>query len=830
MSTDLTTEVDPATLVDGAGAASAVTPSDEALPQPGEMLGRYRIESELGRGGMGVVFAALDPKLERRVAIKLVIDRARMRDAERITREAQAVARLSHPNVVQVFDVGVAAGLPYVVMEMIEGATLSSWLEASPRRRDMLRVLIEAGQGLEAAHAVGLVHRDFKPANVLVGRRGSAKVLDFGLARPDGDSVPALSDGAVVFSGNATLTETGIAVGTPAYMAPEQHRGERVGTRADVYAFGVTLYEALVGRRPFSGRDAVGLYGLKHDGAPEIDAAVPLSSELRAVIERTLAFDPDDRPASIGEVIAELRRARKTRTRRGVWVLGAVVVGVAATAAGWVLTRPEPAPEAAPAEAPASTVVNLADEEEALRLTKRARELDFEGRESEALGWAYASLLVARSSGSARAHGSALRAMGRTAGSMPGGHELGQGYLEESAAVFERAELGGSVVSTLVLASLRASQFGRDEDAKTILRRAYAAAERYELLGDTGEHMELLMRSAALQEANSSNGAKFLEDAVAIFQRNPSAGTRSMRAAAELHLGLAVLRSDLPRARKLFESSERRALEFSEPSHPAVTSPRLLLAEVYRQEDDAVACLGAADRLAESLPPDDINAMRAALLQSACNYKLRRYEQAERISSDVVQRVRTQPKSVAQQELLQNALQGKGITLTALDRFEQADAVYQELLVLAQSNPTPLPVTVAAAQYHLGNVAVLRGQQRRAEDYYRQGLEVLDGRKHTMTASIRVRLGILLVRKGRPKAAVPMLGKEGLPDGMQPSPDEKVLAKGYRARMNWEIDPTQRDDALRKAREALDAFAEREHAGFGSEREELEAWIAAHSN
>src|SRR5215472_6444224 len=209
-------------------AASLVAANASRLA-PGRNIGRYAVLSTLGEGGMGVVYAAYDPELDRKVAVKVL--RERLGDAAelgaRLLREAQAMARLSHPNVVSVHDVGRFEDKVFVAMEFIDGRTLGDWVKEKPRSwREVLGVFRQAGKGLAAAHSAGLVHRDFKPGNVLVGKDDSVKVTDFGLA----------------FTPNDRSTASGIAIaGTPAYMAPEQLRGETPDPRADQYSFCVAL-------------------------------------------------------------------------------------------------------------------------------------------------------------------------------------------------------------------------------------------------------------------------------------------------------------------------------------------------------------------------------------------------------------------------------------------------------------------------------------------------------------------------------------------------------------------------------------------------------------
>nr|MDQ3367289.1 serine/threonine protein kinase [Myxococcota bacterium] len=241
-----------------------------ALPR-GTVVGRYVIVGRLGRGGMGVVYKAFDPELDRPIALKLVgfggLGAEPEEARSRLLREAKTLARLSHPNVVAVHDVGTYHEDVFVAMEFVAGTTLRGWLrERSHKPREILTVFRAAGAGLAAAHRLGIVHRDFKPENVMVDAEGRVRVLDFGLARslarsaarpsmtsiirPSTASTPAT---ATALETAAQLTHDGAIVGTPAYMAPEQDRGEDVDARSDQFSFCAALYEALYGQRPFAG-------------------------------------------------------------------------------------------------------------------------------------------------------------------------------------------------------------------------------------------------------------------------------------------------------------------------------------------------------------------------------------------------------------------------------------------------------------------------------------------------------------------------------------------------------------------------------------------------
>ena len=335
---------------------------------PGTALGRYVVIDCLGRGGMGVVYRAFDPELDRAVAVKLVgvggdDDDNRSERRERLLREAQALARLSHPNVVAVYDVGALDDRVFLAMELVEGAPLNEWLATeSPARARVLEVFLDAGAGLEAAHQRGLVHRDFKPTNVVIGNDGRARVLDFGLARDnsgaetlagagssvstpaarprvrpvaDAPSMAGDQDQLSVSSGSLLadpITLAGTILGTPTYMAPEQHRGRRVSASTDQFSFCVALYEALYGERPFAGTyrgelPANVLHGRVRD--PPADAEVP--TWLRRVLLRGLSPSPLDRYPSMGDLLAALRADPRVVRRRAMrWTAIAALAAVAA--------------------------------------------------------------------------------------------------------------------------------------------------------------------------------------------------------------------------------------------------------------------------------------------------------------------------------------------------------------------------------------------------------------------------------------------------------------------------------------------------------------------
>ncbi len=344
------------------------TPSEYCLLSSGARVSRYVIGGLIGVGAAGVVYSAHDPQLRRKIALKLMrpdhsqqpyVDQVK----PRLLREARAMAQLSHPNVVTVFDVGTFEDQVFIVMELVEGATLAHWLEHKTRPwQEVVWAFAEAGRGLAAAHAVQIVHRDFKPANVLVGSDGRVRVTDFGLAHPMGiDGAPVASTAAVIPAtaqhSSATLTtwtatEGGGLAGTPVFMAPEQFLRRRPGARTDQFSFCVALYMALYGHHPFNDHERRTLATLARDVVagrlrpPPGDTDVPTA--VFDALARGLRADPEERFASMQDLLdaltsdrAKPERRQPSRHRRALGaaaLVAAVAIIVSAVAAG---RRPE---------------------------------------------------------------------------------------------------------------------------------------------------------------------------------------------------------------------------------------------------------------------------------------------------------------------------------------------------------------------------------------------------------------------------------------------------------------------------------------------------------
>ncbi|MDB4966544.1 MAG: serine/threonine protein kinase, partial [Myxococcales bacterium] len=365
----------------------------------GEMIGRYRIVSQLGAGGMGIVYRAHDADLGRDVALKLVTTGEEPTDtlASRLLREAQALAQLNHPNVVAVYDVGRVDGGVFLAMELVPGETGEVWIKSKPKWREALAVFRDAGRGLAAAHEVGLVHRDFKPANLILGSDGRVRVLDFGLARaaqsgnsgevaaiePLGDEVatwsgidsgaqptrqrPATPAGDTPPTSELTreepssrrsaprkgpvlvtpipktpapnvpepisesrssgrlletpLTQVGAIVGTPPYMAPEQHLGAGCDARTDQFSFCVAFYQALYGERPFDGSNYAELStNILKGNVRAAPASSDIPSWLRAIVMRGLEVAPENRWPTMDAILEAMANDPAARWRRiGRW-------------------------------------------------------------------------------------------------------------------------------------------------------------------------------------------------------------------------------------------------------------------------------------------------------------------------------------------------------------------------------------------------------------------------------------------------------------------------------------------------------------------------------
>ena len=311
----------------------------ELFGTPSDSLGRYALLNKLGSGSMGVVYRAYDARLDRPVAVKILHPTGE-RTAQllsagdaRLLREAQAIARLCHPNVIAIHDVGTVGDRIFMTMEYVEGQTLREYCDAAPRSwRDLLPLLIQAGRGVEAAHERGIVHRDIKPDNILVGADGRVRVLDFSVARPLSQATPD----SLVHKLCLTDTETNVLVGTPAYMAPEQLRAQPADARSDLFAFCVTAYECLFGERPFSGPTLQTLIDSVLAGPPVQPPpfSQPIPRALYQALLKGLSLRPDERWPSLTALVDALEQILARKRRRSSFALAASLGAAAALTLG----------------------------------------------------------------------------------------------------------------------------------------------------------------------------------------------------------------------------------------------------------------------------------------------------------------------------------------------------------------------------------------------------------------------------------------------------------------------------------------------------------------
>jgi len=382
-------------------ATAAASAKVRAAEPVGATLGRYRLERVLGAGAMGVVHAAFDPDLERRIALKVLPRATASReDRDRLMREARAMARLAHPNVVTVHEVGTSGGRDFVAMELIQGETLAVWLRSRKRPATVIiDAFLAAGRGLATAHAAGIVHRDFKPHNVLRGRDGRIAVTDFGLARQADGGVSAALDAAMpdgtptgmnAASSLAGITVTGSLLGTPAYMAPEQWSGGAITPATDQFAYCIALWEALAGERPYQAETFEELR-LQIARGPAALEASRIPRRVRRILRRGLDPAPGRRWPSMDALLGQLARAKR-RPRVAFAIAGGML---AAAAVLFVALRPGGAPVPV-CEAPARDVTGVWSPAIAADLRARTSSAHAAVLEAAYRGWQSARTLACR--------------------------------------------------------------------------------------------------------------------------------------------------------------------------------------------------------------------------------------------------------------------------------------------------------------------------------------------------------------------------------------------------------------------------------------------------
>ena len=833
-------------------------------------IGRFNILRLIGAGGMGVVYAAWDPELDRKVAVKLLHpnlsgereDLARAR----LLREAQAMARLSHPNVVSIYDVGTHEDQVFIAMEFVQGASLSVWLRLQPRAwRDVLTVMREAGKGLAAAHQHGLVHGDFKPDNVLVDGDGRVRVVDFGLAfAQDRDpDVPATSREAlrsgVFVDLDTRLTSSGALTGTPPYCAPEQFRGAPGSALADQFSFCVSLHEALYGLRPFVGDDINALARNISLGqiVPEPPGArVP--TWLRKLVLRGLATEPSHRHTDLSALLAALAvDPTRRRRRRLVIALAVVALAVAAYTWRWFVLRDVAARQGLCAGAD-HHLVGVWDP--VRKDTVRKAML--------ATGLAYADDAWARVAARLDDYTTAWTAMHTDA--CEATHLRG----EQSPALFDlrmaclRSDLSEVRALVGVLATADADVVERAGQAVAKLPPLAACADVAALQGtrqpDTPEvlafHEEIAAASANLRLARLTDGLLIAENAVASAR-----GFTDPLLRAEAH---AILGAMLDEAGEPNNASAALAEAFfaaestRDTRLPAATAIHLI-DNAARRNDLAAAHQWA--RHADALlrrhradHPADADALEIDL-QNARGTLAVHEGQLESAERHFAAALAAGPSDTFDRAGLHNNLGNirvrRGDLVGAEQHLQQSLALYRE--ALGEHHPL-----LAVAFNNLAEVHMRRGAFDPAESLYRQALTILGdayGTSHPNVGVVHNNLGDVLRQLGRrddarehytraktifsitlghdnPALAYPLTGLgDLLVDEDRREEAEPLLTRALALRANGDpIDLARTRFALARAtlnstlaQQSLDAF---NNAGpaYTRERTEVAAWLQAH--
>lgn len=704
----------------GLDATAAPEGGGEATLGRGACIGRYIVLDRIGQGGMGVVYAAYDPELDRKLAVKLLRPSAAGPDQTdrraRLLREAQALARLAHPNVVAVHDVGTLGDQVFLAMEFVAGGTLRAWRDAAPRTwREMLEAYRQAGRALAAAHALGIVHRDFKPDNALIDADGRVRVVDFGLARAAGD-VEAAARGSAAPDWEqaeggaprpalaATLTHTGALLGTPGYIAPEQYQGQAQAS-ADQFSFCVSLWEALYGDKPFAGETLVEIGEAMARGAvrePPRGASVP--AWVQRTLLRGLRARPEERFASMDELLAALARDPARARRR--WIAGGAL---AVAALAGVVALPRLRTRAALCRGGDRKLVGVWDgaRRHAVEAAFAATRLPYAGASFRSLAGALDAWAAAWS---------AMRADACEATRVRG--EQSEALLDlRMACLDDRLREVGALGEALARA-----------DAKTVEKAAQAAQSLPPL--------EDCANAAALKA-----GARLPDDAAA---RARIAPLRAGLAEARALESAGRFKEALARARPL--AAEATALRF----RPLEAQALLLYGSVQHDLDDAAgaaASLEAAVRAAVA-GHDDASAARASTLLCRA-VGMSHHEEGEAWFA----RAEAFIEALGGDDRLRAQLLNNGGVLRFFEaRYDEALARYRESLALRRRVFGADSALVAGSLDNIGLVYGAKGDAQTAAEYHRRALAIEEkalGADHPTVSLTLTNLAVALGDQGR---------------------------------------------------------------------------------
>ncbi len=725
---------------------SSPTPDSAEPPRPGTQVGRFVVLETLGRGGMGVVLAAYDSDLDRRVALKLLAAGAGQGSAgrEQLLREARAMARLQHPNVVVVHEVGTVDRQVFLAMEFADGGTLRDWCRAEPRTwREIRAAFLAAGRGLAAAHDAGLVHRDFKPENVLVTRDGTVKVADFGLAGTD------------------ATDDAGTIQGTPSYMAPEQHQRERIGPAADQFAFCVALWEALYGELPFRGDSYLELAQKTIEGEPEAPspgAAAP--AWLEQVLRRGLRSEADQRWPSMSSLLAALEddpiEARRRKLRRNLLAASFAGLAVLASVGLWRGAASRSAP--APCRGAESRLRGIWDppRRAAVRAAFAASGRDYASDTFDRVAGRlddYASRWTA-------AHRDACEATHVRNEQSETALDLRMrclddrlGELEALVDVFT-THRDPSVLAKATEATTKLGSIDDCADAEALEREVPLPDDPGLRAQIAGLHRQL-DRATALEEAGKY--ADGLAIARAVTTEAATIDYAPLRAQALLRRGRLERRAgDAASAEQTFMSALSEAAAARDDQLVATIWSELLFAVGYNQArtDDALKLQPIAEAAGRRAGPESEavaaihNSLGAILVMSG------RYPEGhEEFAQALAMRERVLGPDAPE---VARSLNNMGTVLEALGRYDESRHYYQRALALKERILGPHHPSVGDALNNLGVVATKQGRYRDAQEYLERARAVWQealGPDHASVATAINNLGTLFEAEERPEDA-----------------------------------------------------------------------------
>jgi len=695
---------------------------------PGQAVDRYIVVGLLGEGGMGSVYRAHDPELRREIALKVVRvgegSGATPRLARsRLIQEAQALAQISHPNVIPVYDAGVAGDEVYVAMELVAGPTLRQWLEGEPTPAEIEATFLAAGRGLAAAHDAGLIHRDFKPDNVMVGDDGRVRVLDFGLAEAIANLKPA--------AGRAQYV-----AGTPPYMAPEQFAAEAVDARADQFGFCVALYEAVYGEHPFPASDFEERAARVAEG-PAFPGGRVGSDRVRRVLERGLRADPEERYESMEAALADLE-PRQSRAR---WYAATAVLATAAVAAIAVASSRGPAAVCTNARGNLDGVWDDAARARAASAFERHGEdvAPFvAAMDSYTDRWAEAHTQTCRATHVLNSQSDAM--LDRRMWCLQGRLAQADAVVEDIAASTDRDSIERGLLSAYELDSL-----GLCDNLES-LARSVPLPESPE----TRESIRAAEEELARLAAASGDDAVTESDAREVYETARRLGYLPLEADALYAVADARLHS-----RAIAESPElfREVAQLAASARDDRREARAWLALMRVQGDlgdyEAVITLGPVADAAIRRAGEDavLRAQRGNHLGWALR-EVGRYDDARAVYEDALARLADRPQHPTRGA----ALNGLGVVAKEQGKYREAESHYRAAIEIFEAALGPNHSKTTTARNNLGVTLKVMGKMDEAQAEYERVLGILErklGPEHPDVALPLANLGSLHLRRGQ---------------------------------------------------------------------------------